>query len=116
MPTTKEVIDQHLQSFSDKNLDRVLSDYTPDAVLFTPDQPLKGPDAMRPFFENLMTEFSRPGTSFSLLKEMYSNEYGYIAWVGETSANRYEGATDTFVVRDGKIVAQSFFATIIPKQ
>jgi hypothetical protein len=30
--------------------------------------------------------------------------------------NRYEAATDTFVVREGKIVAQSFGAKITPKQ
>jgi len=42
-------------------------------------------------------------------------DYAYILWTAETADNRYELATDTFVVRDGKIVAQSFAAKILPK-
>ena len=116
MPTTKDVIDQHLQSFYQKDLERLLSDYTMDAVLFVPERPLKGPAAIRPFFENLFSEFSQPGSSFTLNKQLVEDDYGYIAWNAETADHRYEGATDTFVVREGKIVAQSFFATIIRKR
>jgi hypothetical protein len=39
----------------------------------------------------------------------------YILWTAESSENSYEFATDTFVVRNGKIVAQSFAARIKPK-
>jgi hypothetical protein len=37
-------------------------------------------------------------------------------WTAETADNTYEEATDTFVVRNGKIVAQSFAAKITPKR
>jgi len=37
-------------------------------------------------------------------------------WTAETPDNTYELATDTFVIREGKIVAQSFTAKIAPKQ
>jgi hypothetical protein len=36
-------------------------------------------------------------------------------WTAETPDNRYDLVTDTFVVRDGKIVVQSFAAKILPK-
>jgi hypothetical protein len=42
-------------------------------------------------------------------------DYGYIVWGAETADNSYEFATDTFVVRNGEIVAQSFAAKIRPK-
>ena len=42
-------------------------------------------------------------------------EYAYILWTAETADNVYEMATDTFVVRDGKILAQSFAAKLTPK-
>ena len=42
-------------------------------------------------------------------------EYAYIVWSGETPDNIYELGTDTFVVREGKIVAQSFASKITPK-
>jgi len=43
-------------------------------------------------------------------------DYAYILWDAETADNSYELATDTFVVRNGKIVAQSFAAKITPKR
>jgi len=39
----------------------------------------------------------------------------HILWTAETADNVYEMATDTLVVRDGKIVAQSFTGKITPK-
>ncbi len=42
-------------------------------------------------------------------------EVAYIVWSAETADNAYELGTDTFVVRDGKIVAQTFAAKATPK-
>ena len=35
--------------------------------------------------------------------QFVEGDYGYILWTAETSDNRYELGTDTFVVRDGEI-------------
>jgi hypothetical protein len=43
-------------------------------------------------------------------------DHAYILWTAETADNSYEFATDTFVVRKGKIVAQSFAAKVNPKR
>jgi ketosteroid isomerase-like protein len=115
MPTTKDIVDQHLTSFYDKNLDGVLADYSPDAVLFLPDQTLKGPPAIEPFFQALLMEFGKPGATFSMRQQVVAGDYAYIVWSAETADNWYEDATDTFVVQNGEIVAQSFFARIVPK-
>ena len=48
MTSTKDVLDHHLKSFSEGDLGGILSDYAPEAILFTRDGPLKGADAMRP--------------------------------------------------------------------
>jgi ketosteroid isomerase-like protein len=116
VPNTQDVIDQHLKSFYEQDLDMLLADYTPDAVLFIPERPLRGPQAIKPFFESFFSEFAKPGASFSMRQQMVAGEYAYISWTAETADNWYESATDTFVVRNGKIVAQSFFATVIPKR
>ena len=116
MPTTKDVLDQHLKSFYDNDLDGVLADYSSDAVLFTPGRPLKGPDAIKPFFQAFLSEFAKPGASFSMREQSVEGDYAYILWTAETADNSYEAATDTFVVQNGKIVAQSFAAKITAKQ
>ena len=43
-------------------------------------------------------------------------ELSYVLWTAETADNLYEMGTDTQVVRDGKIVAQSFAGKITPKR
>jgi ketosteroid isomerase-like protein len=115
MPTTQNILDQHLKSFSENDLKGVLADYSTDAVFFIPGTALKGTDSIKPFFENLLSEFAKPGASFSMQHQCVEGEYAYILWSAETADNSYEAATDTFVVREGKIVAQSFAARIIPK-
>lgn len=116
MPTTNDILDQHLKSFHENDLDDVLADYSSDAVLFIPGKSLKGVDAIKPFFQALLSEFSKPGASFSMREQCVEGDYAYILWSAETADNSYEAATDTFVVRDGKIVAQSFAAKITPKR
>ena len=48
-------------------------------------------------------------------RQFIEGDYAYILWTAETADNVYEVGTDTFVVRDGKIVAQSFTGKIVPK-
>jgi ketosteroid isomerase-like protein len=115
MASTKDVLDHHLKSFSEGDLKGILSDYAPEAVMFTPDGPLRGPDEMRPLFQALIAEFGKPGAAFTLKRQSIDGDYAYILWTAETADNVYEVATDTFVVRDGKIAAQSFTGKIRPK-
>jgi ketosteroid isomerase-like protein len=115
MASTKDVLDHHLECFGEGDLTGILSDYAPGAVLFTSDGPLRGADAMRPLFQAMIAEFGKPGASFSMKRQSVEGEYAYILWAAETADNVYEMATDTFVVRDGKIVAQSFTGKITPK-
>ena len=68
------------------------------------------------FFRLFFAEFAKPGASFSMRQQYVDGDYAYILWSAETADNSYEAATDTFVVRNGKIVAQSFAAKIIPKR
>ena len=115
MKSTNDVIDHHLKAFGERDLKGVLSDYAPGAVFFTPHGPLRGPDAIRPLFQTMIAEFAKPGAAFNMKHQFVDGDYAYILWSAETADNVYEFGTDTFVVQDGKIVAQSFTATIKPK-
>ena len=115
MRATKEVLENHLRSFGARNLEGILTDYAPTAVLLTRDGLLKGVDAIRPLFEGLLAEFARPGASFDMKHQAIEGDYAYISWTAETADNVYELGTDTFVVRDGKIVVQSFASKTTPK-
>ena len=116
MGSTKDVIDHHLRSFGERDLKGILSDYAPGAILFTPEGPLRGLDAIGSLFQAMLAEFGKPGAAFSLKQQLVEGDYGYILWTAETADNVYELGTDTFVVQEGKIVVQSFAGKIMPKR
>jgi ketosteroid isomerase-like protein len=115
MASTKDVLSNHLKCFGEGDLKGILSDYAPGAVLFTSNGPLRGVDEIRPLFQAMIAEFGKPGARFSMKQQLVEGDYAYILWAAETADNVYELGTDTFVVRDGKIVAQSFTGKITPK-
>ncbi len=113
--STQDVLENHLRCFGEGDLNGILSDYAPDAVFFTANGPLRGVAAIRPLFEAMIVEFSKPGASFKLSQQCIDGDYGYIIWTAATADNVYEMGTDTFVVRNGKIVAQSYTGKITPR-
>lgn len=115
MRSTRSVIDNHLKCFGEGDFDGLLADYAPQAVLFTPQALLKGTEQIRALFVALLQEFGKPGATFRLNHLSVDGEHGYILWSAETADNVYEFATDTFIVRDGRIAAQSFAGKIAPR-
>jgi ketosteroid isomerase-like protein len=110
MNSALHVVDRHIASFAAGDLDGILSDYAPEAVVFTPDGVLKSPASIRSLFVDLLAEFGKPGADFRLHSTDVHGDHAYILWAADTADHVYELATDTFFVRDGKIVVQSFAA------
>jgi hypothetical protein len=66
-------------------------------------------------FQAILAEFGKPGMSFNMKHQAVEGHYAYVLWTAETADNVYELGTDTLVVLDGKIAAQSFAGKISPK-
>jgi ketosteroid isomerase-like protein len=113
--TTQAVLNHHLQCFGEGDLEGLLSDFAPDAVIFTQRGPLRGVDAIERLFSGLLAEFAKPSSAIDTKVQTVDGDYAYIVWSADTPDNVYELACDTFVVRDGKFVMQSFAAKIKPK-
>jgi len=116
MSSTQAVLEHHLKCFGSGDLEGILADYEPDAILFTPRGPVKGVEGLRKLFKGFFDEFGKPSTQFQMGQTSVEGEYAYITWNAETADNSYKGASDTFIIRNGKIVAQSFAAAITPKK
>src|SRR5207247_9762324 len=114
--TTEYVLNHHLQCFGARHLASILSDYTAGVVLFTPTVVLPRPGEMRTLFMPMFAEFAKPGTTFDLVRKDVRGETAFILWKAETADNLYEFCSDTFLVRDGKIAAQTFAGKITPKR
>jgi hypothetical protein len=103
--TTEATLSHHLQAFSE-GIDAIMLDFTPESVLFTPDGPLQGLEPIRAFFAGFLNT-SPPELlgAMTLLRQDVQGDVAYIVWKAEPYIPL---ASDTFVVRNGKIVAQSF--------
>jgi len=115
MTATKEILDRHLMSFGNRDLEGILADYGPP-VFFSPNGIAKGKATARQVFQTIFADFAKPGASFTMKQMTIEGDYAYIVWSAETAGHIYEPASDTFILRDGKIVAQTFAGKITPKQ
>lgn len=115
MRSTAQILDHHQKCFANRDLDGLLADYSEDAVFFGPDGALQGPEAMRPIFQKLFAEFSKPGVSFTRRQLLVEGEYAHTVWSAETADNLYEFASDTFVIQKDRIRFQAFSAKVKPR-
>jgi hypothetical protein len=103
--STEATLSHHLQAFSE-GIDSIMRDYTDASVLFTPDGPLNGLQPIRAFFDGfLRTSPPELLRAMTLIRQDTHGDVAYILWKAEPFIPL---ATDTFLIRDGKILAQSF--------
>ncbi|WP_179043058.1 YybH family protein [Sphingobium lactosutens] len=99
------VIERHAVAFGTKDVDAILSDYYESAVLFTTiaDKPLVGHSEIRRFLEDLFTSSPSLGERpVNPIRKDATGEYAYVLFEN----NEIRG-TETYVIRDGKIVCES---------
>ena len=114
-PSTEDVLNHHLQSFGAGDVKGILEDFTEESICITPSGVMRGPKEIEPFFQALLSEFGKPGASFSMDKQIIEDETVFLAWRAETADNVYDMGTDTFWIHDGKIQVQTFAASTTPK-
>ena len=105
--STQATLDHHLQAMGE-GIDALMQDYTEDSVVITPDATLRGLAEIRAFgtafLEALPAGF---WDTFKINRTEVAGEVAYILWEAKPS---FPLGTDTYVVRDGKIVYQTFAA------
>jgi ketosteroid isomerase-like protein len=104
---TESVVRTHLQCFLEqRGIDAIVRDYDDAAVLVCEDRAHRGRAEIREFFAGFVASLP-PGTieRFALKCLRVEGELAYITW---SAGNVVPLGTDTFVVRGGRIVAQTF--------
>src|SRR3954464_6079561 len=116
MDDTRTVVDRHLAAFGAGDVEASLKDYSDDAVFVRPDGAYTGHDALRAMFTELFSGLFKPGTYEMGLDGMQvAGPAALMVWHADCAAVTVSGAVDTFVVRDGKIIAHTFAGKIDPK-
>lgn len=104
---TETVVQTHLQAFiRQQGVDAIVRDYHDDASFLSEARTYHGKGEIREFFQAFLASLPADATDrFSLRTLRVDGEVAYITW--SLGADVPLG-TDTFVVRDGKIVSQTF--------
>ena len=103
---TAAILQHHLTAIAQGDLDAILSDYGAESTLFLPDKTLQSLEEVRGFFASLLATLPTGWMAdFKMIRQDVAGEAAYIFWQAPPI---FPMATDTFIVRDGKIVVQTF--------
>jgi ketosteroid isomerase-like protein len=110
---TETVIRNHLQAFvTRQGVAAIVSDYDDGACVYGETSSYRGKQEIGAFFENFLANLP-PGAveRFALRSLRVEGDLGYITW---SAGREIPLGTDTFVVRNGRIVSQTFAMYLAP--
>lgn len=103
--STETTLAHHLGGFSE-GIESIMSDFTAESVVFTPEGPLHGLEAIRALYDGfLRTSPPELLRAISVIRQDVDGDVAYLLWKAEPFI---PFAADTFVIHDDKIVVQSF--------
>jgi ketosteroid isomerase-like protein len=110
---TETVVRHHLQAFVEQQgLDAILADYADDACFLSEGRAYCGKPAIREFFDGFIAALPpRAFGEFALRSLRVQGDVAYITW---SAGPELPLGTDTFVVRQGQIVSQTFAMYGVP--
>lgn len=113
---TQKTFLHHWQAFKAGDVEAIMADYSKDAMLITADDTHKGNAQIRSLFAQIFANMFPPDlSSLALAKQVVEGEMAYILWSGRSPHYNAPFCTDTLVMRDGMIVAQTFAAQLQAK-
>lgn len=105
---SEDIFLRHLNAFSNNDLEALMSDYTEQSILITQDQTYRGSRQIRGFLSDLLTHFPKDHSEFKLDKLVANDELVFVVWRATTPVVEVSFATDTFIIKEGKIFQQTF--------
>jgi uncharacterized protein (TIGR02246 family) len=113
---TQTVLDRHMVAFGAGDADALAADYADDAVVINQQAVTVGRDAIRDAFARVFSGPFAPGTyEFVLDLATVEGDLAYITWHATCANFDIAFGTDTFIVKDGQIVAQTYGLNIVQK-
>ena len=113
--TTREVFDHHFEALGKGDLDELIKDYTDDSIVIVADGVTSGLPAIRALFGGYLSTLLKPGTyEFGLDKLHVDGEVVFVVWHANCQGADITFASDTFIIRNGKIAVQTVAAKLEP--
>ena len=105
--TPEQIVAHHMAAAAKGDVDGIVADYADTAVVFTPGGKTQGKAALRKMFEGIFGGPPGSRAPLEVQQQFYTKEIGYIVWVQNAGKPEELRGSDTFLVRKGKIVAQT---------
>lgn len=113
--TTEEVLHDHLARARDGDLDADIAlNFDPDCVLMTSFGIFHGHDGVREAAALLDEQLG--GTGYEYRRTMTHGELGFLEWTAESARAVVPDGADSYLVRDGRIVAMTIHYTVLPRR
>jgi len=103
---TVAVMTAHVQALG-QGIDEIMQHYTGESVVFAPEGPCQGLAEIRAYYETFLA--TRPDAflkRFTIVRQDVIGEVAYVIWKAQPYVRI---GTDTFIVRDGKIILNTFW-------
>lgn len=110
--TPEEVFGHHVQALGAEDLDGIMMDYDETSYHISPSGVLRGKNAIRGFFADLIQAV--PQAKWSV-KTTYVEDILFLEWTADSTKGSVSDGVDTFIFKDGMIQVQTVRATIVPK-
>jgi hypothetical protein len=111
--TPQETFQHHGEVLVAGDLEGIVSDYSEDALIITPDGSLRGKDGVRQAFTKLLGDV--PNAQWALPTQVFEDDILFLEWTAESEKTKIEDGIDTFVFRDGLIRVQTVRYTLQDK-
>ena len=109
-----DVLDDHLRLRARGDLATDLErNYSPSVVLLCDAGVFHGVDAVKTSADRLGLQL--PNARFDYLSVQVDGEFGFLKWTAESDRFRVPEGADSYVIRDGRIVMQTIYYRLEPK-
>jgi len=113
--SVEEVLEHHLKHLNSGDLEGTMLDYAPDAFIINMGGVVRGKDEISKFFADSIKNVLPPETTYEMLHKYFEGDMAYMVWTAESPYVSVPYGTDTFIIKNGLIVEQSFAGSIINK-
>jgi limonene-1,2-epoxide hydrolase len=113
--TAQTTVEHHLEAFRNNDIDEIMKDFTEQSEVWTPEGAIVGLEAISAFFSYAFTLFPKDSTRLDIKQMIVKGNKVYIVWNAESAIINVPIGTDSFEIKDGKILWQSTAIQIIPK-
>lgn len=109
--SSQEVLDDHLRESQDGSIeDDLARNYSQDLVVLTGRGVYRGHDGLRQLAELLRNEL--PQSTFEYRTRLVAGEMAFLEWSGRSAQAEVDDGADSYLIRDGRIVAQTIHYTV----